>query len=69
MERIDKSYSAVFQMGQDAPALFAAKIQAGEMYKSFTLKQAGWKLLGDNRISIQGRVYRFIKSREIDGLY
>jgi len=36
-------------------------------YKSFTLKQAGWKLLEGNKIRIQGRVYKFIKSREIEG--
>ena len=34
-------------------------------YTSFTLKQGGWKLLGGNRIRIQGHVYKFSKSREI----
>ena len=36
-------------------------------YKRFTLKQAGWKLAGQNTIRIQGRVYRYVKSREIEG--
>ncbi len=36
-------------------------------YKSFTLKQAGWKLIDDNRIRIGTRQYKFSKSREIEG--
>ena len=35
--------------------------------KSFTLKQAGWKLLGDNRLRIGSTVYKFAKSRDIEG--
>ena len=34
-------------------------------YSSFTLKQAGWKLLDGNKIRIQGKVYKFSKSRDI----
>ncbi|MEG3967359.1 RNA-guided endonuclease TnpB family protein [Microcoleus sp. T2B6] len=36
-------------------------------YKSFTLKQAGYKLLGGNRIKIGNRVYQYWNSREIEG--
>lgn len=36
-------------------------------YKSFTLKQAGYKFLGANKIRIAGKVYKFWKSREIEG--
>ncbi|BAY47899.1 IS891/IS1136/IS1341 transposase [Scytonema sp. HK-05] len=36
-------------------------------YKSFTLKQAGYKFLGSNRVRIGNRVYQFWKSREIEG--
>lgn len=36
-------------------------------YKSFTLKQAGYKFLGGNRVKIGNRVYQFWKSREIEG--
>jgi putative transposase len=35
--------------------------------RSFTLKQAGWKLLGGNRLRIGATVYKFAKSREIEG--
>jgi putative transposase len=36
-------------------------------YKSFTLKQAGYKFLGGNRIKIGNKVYQYWKSREIEG--
>jgi putative transposase len=36
-------------------------------YKSFTLKQAGYKFLGGNRVKIGKRVFQFFKSREIEG--
>ena len=35
--------------------------------KSFTLTQAGWKLLGGNRLRIGTTVYKFAKSREHPG--
>src|SRR5262249_12489684 len=36
--------------------------------KSFTMTQDGWKLLGGNRLQIHGTVYKFAKSREIEGV-
>jgi putative transposase len=36
-------------------------------YKSFTLKQAGYKFLGGNRVKVGNRIYQFWKSREIEG--
>ncbi|MCC3409838.1 MAG: transposase [Microcoleus sp. PH2017_10_PVI_O_A] len=36
-------------------------------YKSFTLKQAGYKFLGGNRVKIGSRVYQFWNSRPIEG--
>jgi putative transposase len=37
-------------------------------YKSFTLKQAGYKFLGGNRVKIGSRVYQFWNSRPIEGI-
>ena len=37
-------------------------------YKSFTLKQAGYKFLGGNRIKIANRVYQYWNSRPIEGI-
>ncbi len=36
-------------------------------YKSFTLKQAGYKFLSSNRVKIGQKVYQFWKSRKIEG--
>lgn len=36
-------------------------------YKSFTLKQTGWKLIGSNKIRIGKHVYKFSKSRNVIG--
>ena len=36
-------------------------------YKSYTLKQAGWKLRSGNIIEIAKQKYRYFKSREIEG--
>ena len=38
-----------------------------QLYKSYTLKQAGWKLLQNNYIRIGKRIYRYFKSREVLG--
>jgi putative transposase len=37
-------------------------------YKSFTLKQAGYKFLGGNRIKIGNKVYQFWNSQPIEGV-
>jgi len=36
-------------------------------YKSYTLKQAGYKLLDGNRIKIGNKIYKYFKSQEIEG--
>ena len=36
-------------------------------YRSYTLKQAGWKLLQANSIRIGKRIYCYFKSRDILG--
>ena len=39
------------------------RFKARKRYKSFTLTQAGWKLLQSNSIRIGKRIYRYFKSR------
>jgi len=73
-ERIDKGYQRFFQNMKDrkagktrqrvGPPTFRKISKA----KSFTLTQAGWKLLGGNHLRIGTTVYKFAKSREIDGI-
>jgi putative transposase len=64
-QRIDKAYQLFFQhhkKGVKPPGFKKVK-----KYKSFTLKQAGYKFLGGNRVKIGSRVYQYWNSREIEG--
>jgi putative transposase len=64
-QRIDKAYQLFFKhhkKGVKPPGFKKVK-----KYKSFTLKQAGYKFLGGNRVKIGSRVYQYWNSREIKG--
>jgi putative transposase len=64
-QRIEKAYQLFFKhhkKGVRPPSFKKVK-----KYKSFTLKQAGYKFLGGNRVKIGNRVYQFCHSREIEG--
>lgn len=67
-QRIDRGYKLFFRNHalriKSAPPSFK-KVRK---YKSFTLKQAGYRLLDGNRITIMGREYKYFKSREIEGI-
>lgn len=70
-ERIDKGYKKFFDWinkGKKGTRVSPPKFKKVKKYKSFTLKQAGWKLLGENRLIINGRKYKFSKSRDIEGV-
>ena len=70
VERLDASYRRFFKYkaGKTTQRTGRPSFKKVKLYKSFTLKQTGWKLLGGNRIRIQGRTYKFSKRREIDGV-
>jgi putative transposase len=64
-QRIDKAYKLFFKhhkKGVRPPGFKKVK-----KYKSFTLKQAGYKFLGGNRVKIGNKVYQYWNSREIEG--
>ncbi len=64
-QRIEKAYQRFFKnhkKGVRPPSFKKVK-----KYKSFTLKQAGYKFLGDNRVKIGTLVYQYWNSREIEG--
>ncbi|HLP91133.1 MAG TPA: transposase [Nostocaceae cyanobacterium] len=64
-QRIEKAYQRFFQhqkKGVKPPGFKKVK-----KYKSFTLKQAGYKFISGNRVKIGNRVYKFCQSREIEG--
>lgn len=65
-QRIEKAYQNFFKhhdQGVRPPGFKKVK-----KYKSFTLKQAGYKFLGGNRIKIGNRIYQFWNSRPIEGI-
>ncbi|MBD0264786.1 MAG: transposase [Tolypothrix sp. T3-bin4] len=64
-QRIEKAYQLFFKhnkKGVRPPGFKKVK-----KYKSFTLKQAGYKFLGGNRVKIGNRTYQYWNSREIQG--
>jgi putative transposase len=71
--RIDKGYQRFFQNMQDRKAGKTTRkvgpptLRKIAKAKSFTLTQAGWKLLGGNRLRIGCTTYKYAKSRAIEG--
>lgn len=64
-QRIEKAYQLFFKhqkKGVRPPGFKKVK-----KYKSFTLKQAGYKFIGGNRVKIGSRVYQYWNSRAIEG--
>ncbi|MGK0289758.1 MAG: putative transposase [bacterium] len=62
-ERIAFGYQKFFRKENSRPPKFRKRSK----YKSFTLKQSGYKLLDGNKIRIGKKVFKFFKSREIEG--
>lgn len=63
-QRIEKAYQLFFAH----PKRFKPPgFKSRRKYKSFTLKQAGYKLLDDNKIKVGNTIFKFSKSREIEG--
>jgi len=65
VQRIDKAYKLFFGNLKRKVRTSPPGFKKVKRYTSFTLKQTGWKLLGGNKIKIQGVVYKFFKSRDI----
>lgn len=65
VQRIDKAYKLFFGNLKRKVKTSPPGFKKVRKYSSFTLKQAGWKLLDGNRIKIQGIIYKFSKSRDI----
>jgi putative transposase len=69
VERLDKAYMRFFAYlhGVSGIKTGPPRFKKVKKYKSFTLKQAGWKLLGDNHIRLNGKNYKFALSRPVNG--
>lgn len=61
-QRLQRAYERFFAKRGGYPRFKKVK-----QYKSFTLKQSGWKLLGGNRVEILKRSYKVVLSRPIEG--
>jgi hypothetical protein len=66
-ERIDRAYKLFFRNLRHGVRTAPPGFKKVKKYKSFTLKQCGYKLLAGNKMLIQGKVYKFFKSREVEG--
>lgn len=67
-DRIDRAYRLFFNNIQRKVKCSPPKFKRVKKYKSFTLKQAGWKIEAwHNTIIINNQPYRYFKSREILG--
>jgi putative transposase len=66
-QRIDRAYKLFFKNLKRGARTSPPGFKKVRRYRSFTLKQAGYKLSGENEITIMGRKYKFFKSREIVG--
>jgi len=61
-KRVDDGYQRFFA----GLAKHPPKFRKAKKYRSFTFPQSGYKLEG-NRVSVAGRVYRFVKHRAMGG--
>ena len=66
-ERIDAGYQKFFDRKCLGRKVSPPKFKRVRSYRSFTLKQVGWKLIDTGRITICGRNYRFAESRPVTG--
>ena len=77
-DRIDKAYKLFFRNQKHGIKSGTPNFKKRRNYKSFTLKQAGYKLLsfrrvtrkkqiGDNRIKIGNKIFKYFKSQDIQG--
>jgi putative transposase len=64
-QRIEKAYQLFFK--HHKKGVRPPRFKKVKKYKSFTLKQAGYRFLGGNRVKIGNRVYQYWNSREIEG--
>jgi putative transposase len=67
IERIDRGYKKFFKGLKSGIKTCPPKFKPRSKYRSFTLKQCGYKLLEGNRIRIGNKIFKFFKSRDIEG--
>ena len=65
VERIDRAYKRFFERRKEGKKAGRPYFKCAANYKSFTLKQAGWELVGEHSLRIGDNAFKFHKSREI----
>jgi putative transposase len=65
--RIDKAYKLFFRNRKHGIKSGTPNFRKRRNYKSFTLTQAGYKLLEGNRIKIGIQIFKYSKSQDIQG--
>jgi putative transposase len=67
-DRIDRAFQLFFRNVQRKIRCSPPNFKKVKNYKSYTLKQAGWKLYEENNtLRICGQNYRYFQSRKISG--
>ncbi|HQA04137.1 MAG TPA: transposase [Thermodesulfovibrio thiophilus] len=66
-QRIERNYKLFFENQKRGIKTAPPSFKKIKKYKSFTLKQAGYRLLEGNKIVIMGNVYKYSRSRNIEG--
>ena len=66
-ERIERGYKLFFRNRKHHVKSAPPSFRKRSRYRSFTLKQCGYKYDGGNRVRIGKQSFRFFKSREIEG--
>jgi putative transposase len=66
-DRIDKAYKLFFRNQKHGIKSGTPNFKKRRNYKSFTLKQAGYKLLDGNHIKIGNKIFKYFKSQDIQG--
>ena len=64
-DRIDRAYKLFFQ--NQKKRVRPPSFKKVKKYKSFTLKQAGYEFLEDNRVRIGSQIIKYSKSRSFEG--
>ncbi len=66
-DRIERAYALFFLNRKNKVKCKHPSFKKTKKYKSFTLKQAGYKLLEENKIKIGSKIFKYFKSRDIKG--
>ena len=67
VERIDLAYQKFFREYKNKKKCSIPKFKKARKYKSFTLKQCGYKFIDESTVIIKKQKYRFHKNQKLEG--